>query len=258
MIKNDTIRFIVVEDEDLILNSLVKKIETMDPAFKVMGTAQDGRSALKLFEQVPVDVLITDIQMPVMNGLELLKEVDNLYPSTKKIILSGYNEFEYAKQALKLGVLDYLLKPIKNEEFKKVLTQLKWVVGYDRNLLNVPSLNAQDEQSQSPKEIVELVQRYLKENFQKDLSLELISKKFNFNPSYLSKIFIKHTGQPPSKFLITLRINEAKHLLASQPEQSVKDIGEHVGYPNPYYFSRIFKQITGVTPTEYRHIINVQ
>jgi two-component system response regulator YesN len=113
-------------------------------------------------------------------------------------------------------------------------------------------MKGMQEHAANPEEIVHMVQNFMRENFKKDLSLEKIARNFNFNPSYLSKIFVKYSGEPPSKYLMSLRINEAKYLLTQHRNLSVKEVGEGVGYPDQFYFSRIFKQVTGVTPKEFQ------
>jgi len=249
-----TIRTIVVEDEELILNNVVKKIQAADPAFRIVATALDGAAAWRLLQDAPVDLLVTDIHLPVIDGLELIKRTHQKFPKVQKIIVSGYNEFEYAKHALQYEVADYLLKPVKTKELELVLAKVKAKAALEGEQREAAAkVSKLDGASAAPEQIVQSVQLFLKANFAKELNLEDISRQFNFNPSYLTKIFIKHTGEPPSKYLITLRIHEAKHLLQTTKELSVKEVGERVGYPDPYYFSRIFKQVTGVTPSEFRN-----
>ncbi|WP_276353255.1 response regulator transcription factor [Cohnella caldifontis] len=246
------IRTVVAEDEELILQNLVKKIQAADAAFQIAGTAMDGAAALELLGRSPVDLLITDIHMPVMDGLEAIRQAHLKFPRVHKVIVSGYDEFEYARQAMQHEVVDYLLKPVKTSELELVLGKIKMKVLQEREERNAAKVATLDNHAYTPEEIVRSVQLFLKDNFAKELNLEDISRQFNFNPSYLTKIFIKHTGEPPSKHLITLRIREAKRLLAAERDWSVKEVGERVGYPDPYYFSRIFKQVTGCTPSEYR------
>jgi Response regulator containing CheY-like receiver domain and AraC-type DNA-binding domain len=247
------IRTVVVEDEELILNNLVKKIQAADPVFQVVGTATDGKSAIRALEDHTVDLLITDIHMPAMDGLEVIRHAHMNYPNIHKVIVSGYNEFEYARQALQHGVVDYLLKPVKSKDLELMLGRIKIRAGQVREQRKPEKAAKLDNHDYTPAEIVESVQLFLQNNFARELNLEDISRQFNFNPSYLTKIFIKHAGEPPSKYLITLRIREAKRLLETEKDVSIKDVGELVGYPDPYYFSRLFKQVTGATPREYRN-----
>jgi two-component system, response regulator YesN len=104
----------------------------------------------------------------------------------------------------------------------------------------------------SPEDIVTIIAQFIKENFAQEINLNSLAKSFNFNASYLSKLFKKYYAETPVKYLLNLRINEAKHLLRSRPELDIKAIGELVGYPDQFYFSRIFKHMTGKNPSEFR------
>jgi two-component system, response regulator YesN len=248
--KSLQITVLVAEDEDLIRQSLKKKIESLD-GFLVVGEAQNGREAYRLVQERQPDLIFTDIRMPVMDGMELVKALHLYFPRIRKVITSGYADFEYARQALSYHVDEYLLKPINTAELQRTLHRLFTVIENENSAVResrkdlLPSVT-------NPKEIVELVQSFLRENFHKEISLEQIARSFNFNASYLSKIFIKYTEEPPSKYLMRLRINEAKYLLVHHRDLPIKEVGERVGYPDPYYFSRIFKQMTGSTPKEFQ------
>ncbi len=245
------IRVAIVEDEQLIKNNLFKKIESIDPSLDIVCTAEDGREALNFVLANPVDLVVTDIHMPVMDGIELIKELHLHFPHIRAIITTGYADFEYARQALRYQVSEYLLKPIKQDELKNALSRIKVSIENEKSLYKKNMAGMRDA-ADKPDEIVQLMQQFIRENFTKDLSLEEIAKNFNFTSSYLSKIFIKHTGEPPSKYLISLRINEAKYLFTQYRNLSVKEVGERVGYPDQFYFSRLFKQVTGCTPKEYQ------
>jgi two-component system response regulator YesN len=249
--QHSPIRVVVVEDEELIRKSLVRKIESIDPVFTVVHSAEDGVEALKFVQDNPIDLVVTDIHMPVMNGIELIKALHLHFPHIRAMITTGYADFEYARQAMRYQVTEYLLKPIKQDELKNVLSRIRVTIENEKSQYK-KNAGGMRTQADKPEEIVQLVQQFLRENFTKELSLEEISRSFNFTSSYLSKIFIKHTGEAPSKYLISLRINEAKYLLAEHHNLSVKEVAERVGYPDQFYFSRLFKQITGCTPKDYQ------
>ncbi|NLT16238.1 MAG: response regulator, partial [Clostridiales bacterium] len=120
----DAYRVLVVEDELPILDNLVRKIEASSLPFTVVGSARDGESGLAFLRENQVDLLVTDIRMPVMDGLKLLKEARELYPALKVLIISGYDEFSYAQEALRHGASDYLLKPVSADGLHKALEKL--------------------------------------------------------------------------------------------------------------------------------------
>jgi len=232
---------VIAEDEDLIRSGLIRKIEQSGQSFAVIGEATHGEEALELVRRMQPQLLITDIRMPVMDGLKLIEEVHKYYPRTAVIIASGYADFEYARQAMKFNVKHYLLKPVKQQDLADVLDDVR------AQLSKEPIVEANDIEK-----TVQRVQQYLRENFHEEISLEQLAKQFNFSSAYLSKIFLKHAGEAPSKYIATLRINEAKRLLKQRKDLPVKTVGEQVGYADPFYFSRIFKQATGMTPRDYQ------
>lgn len=245
-------RVVVAEDEPLILKNLVKKITNLNIGFQVVGTAEDGKAAMDIVRSYSPDVLVADIRMPVMDGLELLKIVSSKHPNIKKIVVSGYNDFKYAQQALKYEVADYLLKPLKENELLEAFSRIRISLDAQRNIIKQNTLQLNDNYTYSSEEIAHMVETYIKENYTQEINFDLISQNFNFTSNYLSKIFTKHIGENPSKYLITLRINKARYLLINNRELSIKDIGELVGYPNQFYFSRIFKIVVGKSPASYR------
>lgn len=247
------IKTIVVEDESLIRRNISKKISELNPNFNVIGEAMNGQEALKMIEKDIPQLVITDIQMPIMNGLELAKNIFFAYPNTKIVILSGHHEFEYARQAINYRVEDYLLKPITTENLRSLLGKMELTLKGDLDSLSQFASSMSDKIS--PEELVESVKLFIKENYKKDLSLKDIASELNFTVDYLGKIFKKHTNESPIKYLTRLRINEAKRILSTDLNMEIKTIGKVVGYQDQYYFSRVFKTNTGYYPSEYRSII---
>jgi two-component system response regulator YesN len=252
MLLTKNYKVIVVEDEALIRRSITKKIQALNLGFDVVGSAMDGQSALALIESELPHLVVTDIRMPIMDGLELIKNIYFTYPNIKIIILSGFNEFEFARQAIQYGVNDYLLKPVTTEQLSEALTKIK--LKLDSNLTSILNLANSKSQNLTPQELVKTVELYLRTNYKNELTIEDIAKSLNFSPDYLSRIYKKSTGKSPLKYLIHLRINEAKRLLTTSLNLDIKTIGELVGYNDQYYFSRTFKQHTNHYPSEYRSL----
>lgn len=239
---------IVIEDEKLILNSIVKTIERLDSDFKVVATARDGLSGLELIQERVPFVVFTDVKMPIMGGIELIQKVSEKFPFIYTVIISGYNDFEYVHEALRNNVCDYLLKPINEEELKNTLIRLKEKAT--RNIKEVAQLPT--DSSQSPHDIALLVQHFIDTNYKEVIDLNTLSNHFDFSPSYLTKIFIKYIGQPPIKYLTEYRINISKQLLHNS-SYSIKTVAELCGYPDPFYFSKTFKKVVGISPLQYRN-----
>lgn len=241
---------VVAEDEELLLNNLISKIQKADEDFEVVGKAQTGSQAYDLIEKLEPDVVITDIRMPVMDGISLLTKVREQFPLTKFIITSGYSDFEYARSAINLKVSDYLLKPVDPEELRTVLIKIKREFQITKtNYEEVFNLGTT---RMSPAQIANLLKDFLVENYAQDINLNLIANNLNYSPSYLTKIFCQVYDCTPSKYIINLRMSKAQRMLLHNPELSIRQIGEMVGYHDQGYFSRIFKKQTGKSPFEYR------
>jgi YesN/AraC family two-component response regulator len=243
-------KVIIAEDEERILNNIVKKINQANMGFKVVGQAQTGKQALLLVEELGPDVVFTDIKMPVMDGLELLENLYFSYPYIKTVIISGYAEFEYAQRAIIYNVKNYLLKPIEMEELLKTLNRLKILIDTERRILKEKFLIS--EALHETKDIVYIIREYIKEHYTEEINFNFIAESVHYSSSYLTRIFTQHIGVSPSKYLIDLRINRAKYLLKNHKELSIKQVSEAIGYPDQSYFSRLFKRIVGKSPVEYR------
>lgn len=243
-------RTIIVEDEALIRRNVSGKFKELNTRFEVIGEARNGQEALQLIEQSVPDLVITDIQMPVMNGLELAKYLYFAYPHVKIVILSGYHEFEYARQAIHYKVEDYLLKPLSEEQLRALLDAMELKLGSAVDSLSHVSVVLEDQVK--TEDIAESVKLYLKQNYMHEITLQDMAAQMHFSVDYLGKCFKKVTGETPLKYLTGLRLNEAKRLLAAYEHMDIKTIGGAVGYADSHYFSRIFKNKTGLYPSEYR------
>lgn len=242
--KSNTFRVVVVDDEKLIANNIAKNISSCDPAFEVISICYDGLSALSAVEQYNPHILFTDIKMPLIDGLALIENVHNNNPLIRCVIISGYNEFEYAKTAIKFKVNDYLLKPINKFELSKTLRKIK-----DEILSEQAQLN--NERDTYTEDIVKSILQYLQNNYEKEINFTQIASDYNFSASYLTKIFKENTGISPIKYLIDYRIKIAKTLLMDT-NLTVKEIAEKTGFVDQFYFSKCFKNYCGITPSQYK------
>ena len=238
---------LVVEDEKLIARDISRSITRVNSNFEVVSVASNGKSALEIIEELLPNVVFTDIRMPVMDGLELAKAISEKYDFIMCVILSGYNDFEYAKQAIHFNVIDYLLKPVNDKELSTVLDKIeKSLFAFQNDMYIENSLSPH-----KPDEIAEMVQEYIHNHYMSTLDLGEIADKFGFSISYLSKIFVKTIGKSPSKYIRDHRIRIAKQLLRN-PGLSIAGIGIKVGYLDQFHFSKVFKQATGMSPKDYR------
>ena len=240
-------RVLVVEDENIIAKNIAKHIEAENQNFSVVGIYQNGEDAFNAVKEELPDVVFTDISMPVMTGLELASKIHEYYSHIKCVILTGYADFEYAKEALHYDVEDYLLKPLNKEELSKVLKRLE---------LSLPAItgdvkNSNSDSGYSPEEIVTLVKEYVQKNYAKELDLNSIADNLGFSSSYLTKVFNKVEETTPSKYIRNYRMGIAKQLLQNK-DMTIAQVAECVGYNDPFHFSKSFKQTYGISPTEVR------
>ena len=242
-------KYIVAEDEHLIRQNLIKKIDSLSIPLELVGEASNGQNAISLLEELYPSLIITDIKMPQFDGLELIKYIHKNHPHIKTMILSGYNDFTYAQSAVKYGVKDFLLKPIKLEELNTALQNILVLLDSENKEISSFSI---DPHSLKPENLSQLMENYLRSNYSSITTLNTISDKFGFTNEYLSKIFKKYFGETPIKYITKIRINEAKLLLINQPDLEIQKIGELVGYKDGFYFSRVFKSNVGIYPSDYR------
>ena len=241
---HDKFRVIVADDEKLTARSIAKNIEKAHSAFSVSGIAHNGVEALELVEKHLPHVVFSDIKMPLMSGLELFAALSERRPKIKKVIISGYDDFQFVRDALQSQAYDYLLKPVNRNELLDTLQKLYSQLVGEHAELSV-------ELSRTPEQVVETLQRYIQENYAQSLDFSAIALRYGFSGSYLTRIFRSHTGTPPQQFLTNCRMVAAKQLLADT-QLLVRDVGARVGYADPFHFCKVFKNRTGLSPLKYR------
>lgn len=236
---------IIVDDEKNIREGLAYCYPWEELGFQVAAILPDGKSALDYIQRCCVDAVLSDIRMPKMDGLALAEQLYKDYPNINTVLLSGYAEFEYARTAIRFGVKEYILKPVKYEDIIKIFTEIK------ENLDLVKGVKAIDEPFAGYyDQIVDQVTEYLQEHY-KDASLEEASLLVCLSPNYLSKIFKRKKGINFSEYLLDVKMEKAAKLLRDVTLKTY-EIASEIGYDNPKNFSRAFKQYCGKTPREFR------
>lgn len=245
-------RVVIADDEETIRNGLKNLIESYDLDLSVVGIAQDGEEALQLIDMYQPEIILMDINMPFINGLEVIEKTRELDPNAKIIIISGYDQFEFAQKALELGVFSYLLKPIQYRDFRNII--IKAMDSYCGRMWEINKLKEIDINNADHKCIGNQAINYIKENFtQNDLTLNLIAEQLHISQSYLTRIIKQKTGANFTDYLNKLRINMAiKLLLDKDKNYTINDIATMVGYSSQHYFSRAFKNYIGLSPNQYK------
>lgn len=246
-------RVMIVDDETAIRSLLKKTINWEEMDLSVEGEAASGIEAINIIDEVRPDILFVDIRMPFMNGIEFAGLAIKRYPKLKIIILTAYEDFNYAKDCIGIGVSNYLLKPIVRTEINEALLKIKGQLDLERKL---DWERNQTEPDEAIDELygysfaIEEIVKYIKDNYEdKTLNLTSVSKIFGFNSSYLSRKFKEETGQGLSAYLTEIRMEKAKELAAKGSIMYMT--AERVGIPDPNYFGKLFKKNVGMTYSAY-------
>lgn len=237
-------KILIVDDEKFIRNGISAIINNNFPDVFQTELAKNGKEALEFMQKTTFDLIITDINMPFMNGIDFIKELRQSKQELTVIVISGYDEFEYARQCMKYGVQNYLLKPINDKELVEVIKE---------NLKNSSSetIETVDDEKKLEYVYIEKAKDYIEKNYYKDINMAVVSNYVSLNYSYFSSIFNKDTGMNFSDYLNFVRIEKAKVLLKNI-DYKIHEISEMVGYKNPKHFTKNFKKFTKLTPVEYR------
>lgn len=239
---------LIVDDQKFERDGVTALIKKFNYQLDV-SQAENGEKGLEYIKNNPVNILFTDIKMPFMDGLELSKKATEMKPDIKIIIFSGYSEFAYAKKAIALGVIDYILKPINIQEFKYVIEKVMNKVLSDEKNIN-DCHNNKDINNLNSREI-ESVIAYIHNNYSEDIGLDNLAEKVYLTPSYLSYVFKKEVGISLIKYITSYRMRKAKELL-EKSNMKIVEICKSVGYSNVSYFCQNFKNNFGISPEKYR------
>ena len=242
-------KVMIIDDEPIIVEGLSKSISWERWNCVVTGSALNGVEGLQLIENLRPDIVITDISMPQMDGLAMIAALKSQYDNIEITILTGYRDFEYAQQAIRLGVTRLLLKPSKMEELEEAIQCMT-----DRLKKDDTDWDASQQTSVGPSGsfIVKNAMTYIHDHFKEKLTLSDVADKTYVSQWHLSKLLNGHTGQSFSEILNTVRIEEAKKLLEN-PALRIGDIADEVGFLDMAHFSRVFKKLCGISANEYRN-----
>lgn len=244
-------KLIIVDDEPKIRKGLFKLLEAQE-GFQVTGVFEDVRTALKALYELEADVIITDIKMPEVSGLELIRQIKERNLNIRIIILSGYSNFSYAQKAIELGVTRYLLKPTDPRELLSVLRELEQELFPESH----GKEEMQDHSAEGENEVGNLLVlkaiQYIAVHYGGRITLKDMAGELHLSPNYLCELFKRHTGKNLMEYVTEYRMQKAKSYL-NHVEYKVADVAEMVGYKEAKYFSSAFKKEYGITPLEYRN-----
>ena len=265
-------RLLVADDEMIERAVLYKTLHKNLGDQCAIFQAENGREALRIYEEEKIQIAILDIEMPGINGIEAAQRIRETDKDCCIIFLTAFDEFSYAKKAIMIRALDYLLKPYDEQELLLVMEEAMRLT--DAHLADAAALSGRGQAApgmgagetaaaQEPREeleedgnirlskVAELISQYIRENYMYDISMQELARTMNYSEPYFCKLFKQCFNKNFTSYLTEYRVEEAKKML-EQPTVNVKEIGKAVGYGDSNYFAKVFKRITGQSPTEYR------
>ena len=268
-------RVLLVDDEQIERMALAKKIDRYYGDKVDIYHAVNGREAVAMCGEQKNDIVIMDISMPEMNGVMAAKYIRKMDDECSIIFLSAYDDFEYARNAIKVRALDYLLKPCDMNDLLAVMDTALQKLDKE-NAFNGNSISGKEQNKETqidgsnynnvretrPKRTnnvrnsdeqttIKYLKEYVENNYIYDISMQEAAEEMGYSDAYFSKLFKQYFNQNFTAYLTEYRIKKAKELL-SNTNHSIKDISRMVGYTDSNYFAKIFKRLVGEIPSKYR------
>lgn len=276
-------RLLIADDEMIERAVLYKTLHKNLGDQCAIFQAGNGREALRIYEQEKIQIAILDIEMPGINGIEAAQRIREKDKDCCIIFLTAFDEFSYAKKAIMIRALDYLLKPYDEQELMLVVEEAMRLTSerQKEKIIQEKQLEALGESSADSEaahqvqpeasgeetegeadeleedgnirlsKVGEIISQYIHENYMYDISMQELARTMNYSEPYFCKLFKQCFNKNFTSYLTEYRVNEAKKML-EQPTVNVKEIGKAVGYADSNYFAKVFKRMTGQSPTEYR------
>ncbi|MDF2539340.1 MAG: two component AraC family transcriptional regulator [Herbinix sp.] len=250
-------KVVIVDDEPIIVEGISRMISWDRFDCRLVATANDGKEGACVIREHHPHIVITDIAMPDVDGLTMIAGLKSEFPNMEVSILTGYRNFDYARQAINLGLSRYLLKPSSMEELEEAIKCMvnnlmaKKIVPEEVNSDDYEANHLDNEASNF---IVNNAMKYIEQNFSHKITLCEVAEKTYVSQWHLSKLLNRTMGQNFSEILNNIRIREAQKLLR-EPSLRIGDIAEKVGFVDMAHFSRVFKKNMGISANEYRNTI---
>lgn len=243
-------KILIADDERWIRKGIRKMIDTEGLEIEEIAEAESVEKALEIFQEAGFEIVISDVRFPADDGCNLCRKIYQLEPRTKFIMLSGYDDFEYVRQSLSYRAIDYLLKPVEksvlNQTIRKAWEEWKRE-NTNQNLDEVITFPSEGET------LISQVMEEIQKNYAQKFSLSAMAEKYHMNESYFSALFAREAGVSLMNYIMQVRIEKAKDLMLMTNGGKIHEIASRVGYEDSRYFARIFKKVTGETPSEFKN-----
>ena len=246
-------KVVIIDDEPIIVEGLSKAVPWEKWDCYVAATAESGQSGVEIIQKENPDILFSDIRMPGMDGLAMIAALKSEHPHMQIAILTGFRDFEYAREAIRLGVTRFLLKPSKMEELEEAVSVMVQNLSHMKERTeDGKAVQEEPEETAAGRFIAQNAVKYIEENYMEKLKLSDVADHVYVSQWHLSKILNQHVEKSFSDILNQTRIEKAKELLW-EPSLRIGDIAEKVGFLDMAHFSRVFKKFTGLSANEFRN-----
>ena len=247
-------RVVLIDDEPLILEGLRKVVPWKDYDCEIAATAEDASSGARIIREIRPHILFTDIRMPGEDGLTMLAGLRSEFPDMQVTVLSGYREFSYAQEAIRLGVTRFLVKPSRMDEICESLAAMTGrLAGSDAGSTDAgkDAAPVDDGNARADRPVRQAI-AYMEKHYREKLTLQEVADACYVSQWHLSKLLNRYMQKSFYDILHSLRIQAARELLAD-PSLRIGEICEMVGYADVAHFSRVFKKLEGMSANEYRN-----
>ena len=242
------LKVVVVEDEELVRKGIVLTVDWAGAGCAVVGEAANGEEGLEVIRRYRPDLIVTDIRMPKLDGIEMLRRLREEGNRAHVVFLTAYSDFSYAQSALKLGAADYLLKPFRDGELEAVVERIQRREREERH----PAAPAGPEELRGKSKYVMEALNYISEHYNDpEIGVSSIAGHLGVSESHLGHVFKKETSYTLSGYLTSYRMHKAMELL-KDCRSKVYEVAEQVGYRDITYFSSTFKKAVGFSPSEFQ------
>ena len=248
-------KVVVVEDEEIVRKGIIFTINWEALNCMIAGESSNGEEGADVIRRLSPDIIVTDLKMPRMDGVEMIEMLRSEGNRAKFIILTAYGDFKYAQSAVKLGVSDYLLKPLKDGDLEQSVTRIisqleegdRIRKGEEESTL-IFRFNAD---RKAKNKYVEQAIRHILEHYREDINISTVAEQLQISEGYLSRVFKKETDYTFNTYLSYYRMKVAMELL-KEGKLKVYEVADAVGYSDTAYFSAQFKKLVGIAPSEYQ------
>ena len=243
------LKVLIVDDEDLVRRGIVLGVDWAARGCVVVGEAANGEEGIAAVERYSPNLIITDVRMPRMDGIEMLSKLRERGCRAHVILLTAYSDFAYAQSALRLGADDYLLKPFRNEELIAAVDKVR---QKERELTDLsPADSLPLAKGDKSKYVLQALQYIAAHYADEDISITAIAQHLQVSEGHLSHVFKKETGCTVIRYLTQYRIHRSLELL-KDCRRKVYEVANEVGYRDVTYFGSTFKKLVGMSPSEYQ------